>query len=147
MFSLLKAGKVTRVLNAVAAGTTTQNGTALDMTGFDSVMFVAAFGALTATQVTYLKAQQGALADGSDAADLAGTKVGPLADADSNKLLILEVVRPTAKYVRPSIVRGTANAVIDGIWAIQFNADKEPVTQPTSVSASEIWASPPLGTA
>jgi hypothetical protein len=49
--------KITRVLNAVAAGTTNQNTSSVDMTGWDSVEFVAHLGALTATQVTKLKAQ------------------------------------------------------------------------------------------
>lgn len=50
--------KVLRALNAVAAGTSVQNGSAIDMQGYDGVMFVAAFGTLTATAVTGLKAQQ-----------------------------------------------------------------------------------------
>jgi len=52
--------KISRVLNAVAAGTTDQNGTAVDMTGFDGVMFIAAFGALVAVfgwQVSELNSQ------------------------------------------------------------------------------------------
>ncbi len=147
MINLLKAGKVTRVLNAVAAGTTAQNGTTLDMQGFDAVIFVAAFGTLTATQVTSIKAQQGLLSDASDMADLANTKVGPLADGDSNKLLVLDVIKPVERYVRCVVSRGTANAVIDGVIAIQYNAVKEPTTQGSTVSASEVWHAPAEGTA
>ena len=48
------------------------------------MQFMALFGALTATQVTSLKVQQGSLADGSDMADLAGSLHTALADADGN---------------------------------------------------------------
>ena len=66
--NLSKAVKVARVLNGVAAGTTEQTGSVVDTQGFEGVQFVALFGALTATQVTSLKVQQGSLADGSDMA-------------------------------------------------------------------------------
>lgn len=145
--NLLKDIKVTRVMNAVAAGTSDQNGATLDMQGFDGVLFVASFGTLTATQVTAIKAQQGAASDLSDAADLAGTLTGPMADGDSNKLLCLDVYRPQERYVRCVVDRGTANAVIDGVIAIQYKGSKLPITQGTTVSAAEAHTSPAEGTA
>jgi hypothetical protein len=141
------ASKRTRVLNAVAAGTTTQNGSVLDMEGFESVVFDAMFGALTGTQVTFIKAQAGNAANGSDMADLAGTKVGPLADTDGNKMLTLEVARvPGFRYVRCVVVRGTANAVIDGVVATQYVARKQPTTDDATVSAGKFVNGPALGT-
>lgn len=145
--NLLNEVKITRVMNAVAAGTTDQEGAVLDMSGYEGVMFVAAFGALTATQVTKIKAQQGALADGSDMADLAGTAVGPLADTDGNKLLVLDIYRPLERYVRCVVDRGTANAVIDGVIAIQYSGRVKPVVQGSTVAFSEIHVSPDEGAA
>lgn len=145
--NLLKDVKITRVMNAVAAGTTDQNSSILDMQGFEGVMFIASFGTLTATQVTSIKAQQDTDSAGGTMADLAGTAVGPLADADSNKMLVLDVYRPEERYVRCVVDRGTANAVIDGIVAIQYNCHKAPITQGTTVSASEASQSPAEGTA
>lgn len=148
MQNLLKDIKVTRVLNAVAAGTSNQNSSVLDMSGWDGVLFVAALGALTATQVTGLKAQQGSASNLSDAADLIGTGVGPLADGDSNKCLALDIYRPQERYVRCVLTRGTANAVIDGVVAIQYRGRKSPVTQDTTtLAASESHVSPAEGTA
>jgi hypothetical protein len=46
--NLSKTAKVVRVLDSVAAGTTAQNGSVVDMSGFEGVQFVALFGALTA---------------------------------------------------------------------------------------------------
>lgn len=148
MQNLLKDIKVTRVMNAVAAGTTNQNGSTLDMSGWDGVLFVAQLGTLTATQVTGLKAQQGAAANMSDAADLLGTAVGPMADGDSNKCLVLDIYRPQERYVRCVVTRGTANAVIDGVMAIQYRGRKAPVTQDTTtIAANESHVSPVEGTA
>lgn len=148
MQNLLKDIKVTRVMNAVAAGISNQNGATLDMSGWDGVLFVAALGTLTATQVTSLKAQQGQVSNLSDAADLLGTNVGPLADGDSNKCLALDIYRPTERYVRCVVVRGTANAVIDSVMAIQYRGRKMPVTQDTTtIAASEQHVSPAEGTA
>ena len=143
----LKNEKVTRVVNATAAGTTAVNGTVLDMQGFESVKFIACFGALTATQTTSLKIQQGTLANGSDMADLAGSGSGNLADGDGNKCIATELVRPTKRYVRCVVVRGTANAVIDAVIAVQMGGRKAPVTHDASVAISETVVSPAEGTA
>ncbi|MCS6289425.1 MAG: hypothetical protein H8K10_10655 [Nitrospira sp.] len=147
MQNLLKDIKVTRVMNAVAAGTSVQNSSVLDMSGWDGVVFIAALGALTATQVTGLKGQQGQASNLSDAADLIGTAVGPLADGDSNKCLALDIYRPQERYVRCVVTRGTANAVIDGVIAIQYRGSKAPAVQDTSIAFAESHVSPAEGTA
>lgn len=148
MENLLKDIKITRVLNAVAAGTSAQNTSIVDMSGWDGVTFIAALGTLTATQVTSLKAQQGNASNLADAADLAGTLTGPMADGDSNKCLVLDIYRPLDRYVRGVVGRGTANAVIDGVIAIQYRGRKSPVTQDTTTIAfNEQHVSPAEGTA
>jgi hypothetical protein len=139
MTQRLNYDKRTRVINATAAGTTAINGTGIDMQDFDSVTFEVAMGALTATQVTGLKAQgsndNGA---GDPYADITGAATAAAADADSNKLLILEVNRPQKRWIRCVVTRGTANAVIDGGIAIQSGAKKAPVTHDaTTVSQSK----------
>jgi hypothetical protein len=139
--------KITRVMNAVAAGTTDQNSSVVDMQNWEGVLFIAFFGTLTATQVTLLKAQQGEQADGSDMADLAGTATPALADADSNKCLALDIKNPRERYVRAVIDRGTANAVIDGMVAIQYGPRKAPTSHDSSVKTFEGHVSPAEGTA
>ena len=139
--------KITRVLNAVAAGTSAQNGSILDMQRYEGVLFIALFGTLTATQVTSIKAQQDTDSAGGTMADLYGTLVGPLADADSNKCLVLDVLKPRERYVRCVVNRATANAVIDGVIAIQYAAGKAPTAHAASVAFSESHESHPEGTA
>lgn len=140
--------KILRVLNAVAAGTTDQTSSAVDTAGWDSCEFVALFGTLTATQVTKLKAQQSSddgVAD--DYTDLLGSLTPAMADADSNKMIRLEIVRPRKRYLKCVVDRGTANAVIDGVIAILRRADKLPITQHSTVSQNEAHNAPAEGTA
>lgn len=146
MNSMLKECKMTRVMTAQAAGTDDVNSDVVDMQGFEGVEFCACFGTLTASAVTSVKVQQGAKSDGSDMADLAGTSVS-IADTDDNKMVLVDVYRPEKQYVRLVVDRGTANAVIDCVCACQYGARKVPVTQSTTVAASEFHVSPAEGTA
>ncbi len=146
MLALAKNTKITRVMNAKAAGATAQNGTAVDMQNWEGVMFVALFGALTATQVTSIKAQQ-STAKSSGFSDLEGTEAGPLDDGDGNKALVLDIKNPRERYVRCVASRATANAVIDGVVAIQYGPRKMPAAHDSTVVAAEAQASPAEGTA
>jgi hypothetical protein len=113
-----------RSVNATAAGVTAINGTHVDMQGFDGVLFIMGVGALTAGQVTALKAQGGAAVNDSDQADLVGAVSPNLADPDSNKLVFLDVYCPQQRYVRPVVLRATQNAVIDFVIAILYQGAK-----------------------
>lgn len=140
--------KIQRVMNGVVAGTSDQTSSAVDTQGFTGCCFVASFGALTASQVTQIKVQQSDDDGASDAySDLEGSLVGPLADADGNKQLVVDIVRPQKRYLKLVVDRGTANAVIDGVVAYLYGAKSLPVTQPSSVMAAETKVSPSEGTA
>jgi len=139
--------KITRVNNAAVAGSTDIEATGVDMSGFDGVLFIAAVGTLTATQVTSLHAQQSDDDGSADAySDLIGSSVGAMADGDSNKLLVLDVRNPQKRWVRPVLDRATANAVLDGIVAIQYAARARPSVQPASVSKFKAVVGPAEGT-
>lgn len=139
--------EIRRVLNATAAGATPVNCVTIDTQGYDGVCFVASFGALTAGQATSLKAQ----ASNDDAvsdpyADVAGTLTGPLADADGNKTLVLDLFKPIKRFVRLTVNRATANAAIDGVVALLYRAEKTPTPRHTTCSAVKLLYEPPLGT-
>ena len=87
-----QAEKVTVVIPKTAAGTTNINGTAVDMSGWESVEFIGVVDTLTATQVTKLKAQYST--DNSTFADLEGTALTAFADNANNKAGRLEIVKP-----------------------------------------------------
>ena len=143
MKSLVKDTKITRVSNAVAAGTTDVEATSVDMAGFDAVAFVVEFGAITSTAVTSVKIQQSS--DNSTFEDVEDTAI-TVADDDDNQVFVAEVIRPEKRYVRCVVDRGTANAVIDSIVAIQHQARELPVTQP-STTTGELNVAPIAGTA
>ena len=105
------------------------------------------FNSGDAQQVTSLKVQQGSLADGSDMADLAGSLHTALADTDGNKCLVTDVYRPQKRYVRAVVTRGTANAVINGVIAIQYAPRLEPVATDATVKTTKTLISPDEGAA
>lgn len=127
-----------RVSNAVAAGTTDVNTTVVDTANSDGVRFTVLFGTLTSSQTTFVKLQGGSLANGADMADLLDSTTGTviktanLADADSNKIAVIEVYKPKVRYVRAVIDRGTANAVIDGATAQLILNNPLPYTSNTT---------------
>jgi len=139
-----QAEKVTVVIPKTAAGTTNINGTAVDMSGWESVEFIGVVDTLTATQVTKLKAQYST--DNSTFADLEGTALTAFADNANNKAGRLEIVKPRHRYIRPVMLRGTENAAISCVIAIQRGAHNEPITQDASVVSNESHVSPAAGT-
>lgn len=145
--NLSKETKVTRLLVSTLVGTTSVNGSILDMSGFEGVMFIAEANTIT-DGTPALKAQDGNDSGLSDAADLAGSSV-PYAITDDNKAVILDVYKPLKRYIRPVFVRGgDTGAVIDSILAIQYAPRVQPTTHDAAtVAASEVWASPADGTA
>lgn len=149
MEGLLKNAKFTRSVAATAAGATDVTGSTIDTAGYNAVCFVVDIGTLTATQVTSMRAQQGALSDASDMADLEGTIAGPMADGDGSKFLVIDVIKPAERYVRVIVDRATANAVINGGVAILYNANNVPITQSTGaggVPFSKTVVTPAEGT-
>lgn len=128
---------------AQADGTGTNNGSTIDMLGFDNICFIAKFDDVDNTSVLTLKAQQGQQSDASDMVDLSGNAT-LTADATSgdNKMLLLDVIKPIERYVRPVVVIGTANATLAGVIAIRYNGKKSPVTESSDVANSNTIVSP-----
>jgi hypothetical protein len=146
----LSGGLLTSVvMREVAAGTTSTTSTAVDMLGYAGVRFIAAFGALTASHVTSVHAQHSD--DNSTFEDVAGSSTGALEASPgttaSGKLAILDIFKPTKRYVRVSVNRATANAVINGVIAERFRPAWSAVTADTTVAQSVTLANPATGTA
>lgn len=135
-------------IEATAAGTTTINGTAqyIGAGMFAAVRYVCVLGALTATQVTTLKIQ-GSLDGSTNWTDLAGTHAGPPLDADSNYTLITDAYRPGFPYVRPVVVRGTANAAIQCVIGDYYLSNLEPVTPDATNAGTTVTFDAQAGTA
>lgn len=141
--SLTKNVKITRVSAAAAAAQTAVNGSILDMQGFDGVLFLVLTGDVSDTSVLTLKAEQNSVNSGSGMAALSGsaTFTAGASTADS-KALVLDVFKPSKRYVRAALTRATANAAIDGIVAIQYGAQNKPSAHDASVIASAFLNDP-----
>lgn len=130
-------------VTAGAAATTDIDATSVDMSGFEQVTFVVPIGTIVSGAVTSIKAQGSS--DNSSFSDLAGTSQ-TIADTDDDKTFYVNVVKPSYRYVRLVVDRGTQNATVGGIIAIQSNPKTLPVSHGTSVSG-ETHISPAAGTA
>lgn len=141
--NLSNAIKVTPVMNAVSAGTgDTQSGSIIDMQGFDGVIFVAQLGTVTSGGVATLGVQSNTANSTSGMATLTApvaTAYTDVGGANSNGVIIADCYRPQKRYLRPQLTRATANIVINNIYAIQYTARTEPVTQPTNVLGTQLY--------
>lgn len=130
---------------AYASGTADREGAVLDMKGWDGVLMIAQFGTIAAGAVTKLKAQQGAAANLSDAADLAGTSI-TIADDDDSKIKYLDLWQPRERYVRCVVDKDATNACAETVTYLQYRGKALPATHGTGV-AGEAHLSPAEGTA
>lgn len=139
MTSMLKNVKVTPVAASAVAAQTEVLSSVLDMQGYDGVMFIALLGDVTATSVLTLTAKGNTASSTSSPTPV--TQVATAAftagasDAD-DKALVVDVYDPALRYVFASLTRTTANAVVNGIVAIQYKAEYRPTTQAATVIAS-----------
>lgn len=157
MFHDLTANVTTlRVMNAVVAGTSDQTSSAIDTRGYQGIRFIVGFGALTGGQATRIYVTQSsdnsgdsydAIVGSASPATLADGTAQYLGDSDGNKLLITEIFRPTKRYVKLVIDRGTQNAVIDFAIAELYRSSFGAAAQDTTVKAQTILRSPGEGTA
>lgn len=139
----MEHGALSLVEAEAIAGTTTLEGTGVDMSGYEGVVFFTNFATPAANNT--IKAQ-GSSDDGSaDAyADLAGTSV---AVGASDELTWLQVVRPRERFVRPLVLRGTST-VTGPVWAFRWGARNQPVDNAVAGTiAGETIVSPAEGTA
>ena len=141
MQSFTKENKVT-VEDATSAGTSAVNSSAYDMAGYENITFLVKLG--TAAANNSIKAQQDTASGMGSAADLEGTSN---ASDGTEKLLVVEVVKPRERYVRCVVTRGTSTT-IDSITAIQSCPRSIPVDNDASTNNSvEYHVSPAEGTA
>lgn len=148
MAQISNSTKITRVLNAVAAGTTVQTSSAVDMANFDGVRFIVSLGVGSASSVGAVKASDCDTVGGSynDIAGSLGTAFTPT--TDDNKVWVLDIYRPTHRFVKCIVNRATGNTVIDSVIAEQYGARVQPKTDDaTTVLGRKALVSPADGTA
>ena len=139
-----------RISIAIAAGSRTAgqtaiNGAMVDMQGYEGVVAVVEMGTIAATAVTSIKWQQSDTTTAADFTDLEGTGLA-IADDAGDEIFVSELYKPTKRYVRLVVSRGTANATLRAATYIQYKARSAPVPQGTDVT-TELNVGPAEGTA
>lgn len=129
-----------------AAGTSDVEMTEVDMQNYEGVFLCCKFGAITASAVTSVKAQQDTVTGMGSAADLLGTGQ-TVADSDDDLWFVIHLVKPLERFVRMVVDRGTQNAVIEAAVAIKYRGKKAPITQGATIGGIETHVSPSEGTA
>ncbi len=135
--NLLKNCKIKQIQNGSAAAQTTVTSSTFAMDGFNAVTIIASLGTVTDGSVLQLNVQEGAAANGSDAATISGAQTpSATAATSSNTLLVAEALRIVKEYVTVTLTRTTQNAGVNCIIAILHQAANIPVTLDASVLAS-----------
>jgi hypothetical protein len=134
--------KITKVHAAEGAAAADHYSDVVDMAGWDGAVFLVSIGSAASNNGANLE-QDTASGFGTDPQDLEGTKI--LSDGTQTDF-VLEVYRPTDRYVRCQVIRGTSTT-IEAIWCIQYRGRKMPVDNNGTYQAAEVHASPDEGTA
>jgi hypothetical protein len=108
------------------------NGAGVDMQGWDGVLFLLALGVIDGTQDMKIQAAEDTAFSGGDLEDpITGAAITQLTGTDDNKGAIVDVWRPTQRYVR-SVVSNGAGAAADFqcVIAVCYRATgRLPITQ------------------
>jgi hypothetical protein len=131
-----KETKITKVKVGQSNGTSEILTDAVDMANFEGVFFVGSIATAAADNIATV--QQGDLSDGSYAVPLDGTDVSPGDNGDS---FAIDVYRPTKRYVKLSIARGTSTVTGD-VYAIQYSPRIHPIPAQGSTIDMESHVSP-----
>jgi hypothetical protein len=142
--NLLKGCKVSVIKAPTAAAVGTIVSSILDMQGWEGVMFLVPLTSSLATGTATLKAFVNTANSTSGMAELTGNAVATcVADDDiKDKALLLDVFKPTKRYIEAKLITAVANIAVSHILAIQYGPRTRPTVQPTSVAASALLLSP-----
>lgn len=145
---LMESVKISQAITPAAgvAGATDLNGAVLDMDGFDGVLILVTFAAITAGAVTKVRVQQGETANLADAHDLENTNQD-IADDDDNTVAYVEILNPRERYLRLVVDRATENAAVANAIYIQYKASRLPVPAQGTGIIGETFTDPAEGTA
>jgi len=143
---LLKNVEVDRIMESVAAGQAANLSDAVDMAGFESVLFSISFGAIDTGGIATVKVSQCDSEAGSYA-DLLGRSVASSADTDAQGIILVEIKNPEERYLKVTVTTSIADVEIDTVTAFKFGAKKLPITENDDIIDSEQHVRPAEGTA
>ena len=124
------------------AGTTEVETSAIDMQGFNGVMFVTAIPTIDAGGLNYLQGKQGETSGGSFAI-LAASAVTPEVNGD---VVGLDIFQPRERFVKASVLRNTSSAT-ETIIALKYKGIKRPELNDATPVIKKLLQSPAEGAA
>ena len=127
-------------------GTADREGATLDMKGWDGVLMIVQLATIATGGTNSVKAQQGALSNATDMADLLGTKQ-VIADDDDGEIVYIDVYQPRERYVRVYVDKDTSNACAETVTYLQYKGALNPTAAQGTGVNGEQHASPAEGTA
>lgn len=129
--------KYTQCINPADLGDGATNGSVIDMQGWDGIVFIAIAGALGAGGTLDLKAQGDDAVGFGSPTDITGAAITQVPDTGDNKSYMLDVWRPTERFIRGVVTIGGAGvAVVVGLVAVQYRfSGKTPITQDATVGS------------
>ena len=137
--NFLKDCKILAVENAAVAAQTELVSDVVDMQGYDSIAFIVKLGDVSDTCVLTMTGKTNTANHVSSPTPTTlattATFTAGATDAD-DKLMMLDLHKPRDRYVFLSLTRTTANAVVDGVFAVLYNAHEMPVSQDATLIAS-----------
>lgn len=117
---LSQNAQVAYAVGSYGAGTSTVQGYVTDMSGYDNVMYILNLGTVTSGGNVTLRVEGSDASNGSSNTTLANTGVN--VDPVSNTTIVIDVIKPSNRYVFPLVVRATQNSVVNSITAIKYGA-------------------------
>lgn len=144
--NLSKNVKVSQLLGYFAAGQTTRKSTVLDMAGYEGCMFIFSFGTIleTGTIACDINGNTTNATGGTKLAGGASHTVTATTAALTQSAVVVDIYQPdpaTSRYLEAMITLGTANTVVLGVIAIQYNGKKKPEVT-TQLLAASLATSP-----
>jgi len=137
--------KIVPVENSVGASPATTDGEIVDTQGFNAACFIYKLGTVDDGAAVTLTIYQGTDSTVSDAAKIDGAEaaiVNADADSDSEQELVVDIIKPRERYLRPTIVTASEDVEIDWGVCILYNPVNYPITQPDTIDDYALVVSP-----
>lgn len=134
MYQLTEDVVIQKVSNGATAGTTEVDSSIVDMSGWDGCCFIVDLATVVDASVLTLNVQENSANSTSGMATITGATATFTASTSSNKTLIVDVIKPSKRYVRAQFTRTAQNATVNTILCVLYRAR----SRPTSADASAL---------
>lgn len=122
--NLIKNCLVTKVVTATTGGLGLTDGSVLDMSGYEGVLFVANIIASNTSTANGIHLQSGSSSGGGDDIDVTDSQI-----TSSGTVVLLDVYKPTKRYLTGVLEQSSGSTGSNSLTAIQYGARVLPTSQ------------------